>query len=224
MTLPLNGMPFLPAPMNSEMNHMSLYLNGDIGVIAASASGQKLPARDVEAIYVSRKKRPSIETEILAGPEYFNEKLLINCRLLCQVVSMIDSHEDEYEYAHENDPARVRFVVIGNDTVHFSPLSFWPKAALNKSVGEPFQNFSCTIDFTIFFCVSQPLFNYNPKASHREFLIMKISTIPAPTDAKNCSKRIGGLRFFLLLAIMDAMLIGTTTLAECANHAARLYF
>jgi hypothetical protein len=65
----------------------------------------------------------------------------------------------------------------GNDMVHFSSLSFWTKAALSESEGEPIQNSSCTIDFTIFFCISQPLFNYNPTASHSDFFIVKVSTI-----------------------------------------------
>jgi hypothetical protein len=72
--------------------------------------------------------------------------------------------------------------------------------------------------------ISQPLFNCNPTASHREYFMMKVSTLPAPTDPKNRSKCIGGLRFFFLLrAIMDVMLIGKTTLADCDNHAARRY-
>jgi hypothetical protein len=54
--------------------------------------------------------------------------------------------------------------------------------------------------------------------------MMKISTIPALTDAKNHLKCTGGLRFlFLLRAIMDVMLIDTTTLDECVDHAARHY-
>jgi hypothetical protein len=54
--------------------------------------------------------------------------------------------------------------------------------------------------------------------------MMEVSTLPAPTDPKNCSKCIGGLIFFFSLrVIMDVMLIGTTTLADCANHAARRY-
>jgi hypothetical protein len=73
-------------------------------------------------------------------------------------------------------------------------------------------------------CISQPLFDYNPTASHREYFMMKVSTIPAPTDPKNRSKCIGGLRFFFLLsAIMDFMLIGMPALADCANHAAIWY-
>jgi hypothetical protein len=116
----------------------------------------------------------------------------------------------------------VRLDANGNATVYFSPLSFWPKAAVSESEGDPIQNPSCTIDFTMFFCISQPLFNHSPKASHRDFFMIQNSTIPALTDAKNCSKCIGGLRFlFLLRAIMDVMLIGTITLADCANHAAR---
>jgi hypothetical protein len=112
----------------------------------------------------------------------------------------------------------------GNDMVCLSPLSFWPKAAVSKSEGEPIQNLYCTIDFMVLYCISQPLFDYNPTASHREYFMMKVSTIPAPTDPKNRSKSIGGLIFFFLLrAIMDVMLIGMTTLADCANHAARRY-
>jgi hypothetical protein len=54
--------------------------------------------------------------------------------------------------------------------------------------------------------------------------MMKVRTIPAPTDPKNRSKFIGGLRFFFLLrAIMDVMLIGTITLADSSNHAAIRY-
>jgi hypothetical protein len=68
------------------------------GPVASSASGQNLPARDDEAISASRKKRPAIKTEILAGPESFNDKLL-KCRLHCKVVAVIDSHEDDYEDA-----------------------------------------------------------------------------------------------------------------------------
>jgi hypothetical protein len=95
---------------------------------------------------------------------------------------------------------------------------------VSKSEGEPIQNVSCTIDFAVFLCISQPLFNYNPTASHHDFSIMKISTIPAPTDTKNHSKSIGGLSFFFLLcAIMDFVLISTATLAECANHASMPY-
>jgi hypothetical protein len=72
--------------------------------------------------------------------------------------------------------------------------------------------------------ISQPLFNCNPTASHSEYVMMKMSTLPAPTDPKKCSKCIGGIIFlFLLRAIMDVMVIGTTTLADCANHASRRY-
>jgi hypothetical protein len=118
----------------------------------------------------------------------------------------------------------VRLDVNGNDTVNFSPLSFWLNAAVSKSEGEPIQKNYCTIDFIVLSCISQPLFDYNPTASHREYFMMKVSTIPAPTDPKNRSKCIGGLIFFFLLrAIMDVMLIGTTTLADCANHAVRRY-
>jgi hypothetical protein len=42
MPLPLNGIPLLPATMNLETNHMSLYLNGAVGAVASSASRQKL--------------------------------------------------------------------------------------------------------------------------------------------------------------------------------------
>jgi hypothetical protein len=103
-------------------------------------------------------------------------------------------------------------------------ISFWPKAAVSESEGEPIQNLSCTIDFIFLSFISQPLFDYNPTTSHREYFMMKVSTIPAPTDPENCSKRIGGIIFFFLLrAIMDVMLIGMTTLADCANNAARWY-
>jgi hypothetical protein len=79
-------------------------------------------------------------------------------------------------------------------------------------------------EFIVLYFISQPLFDYNPTDSHREYFMMKVSTIPAPTDPKNCSKCIGGLRFFFLLrAIMDVTLIGTTALDDCANHAARRY-
>jgi hypothetical protein len=71
MTLPLIGMHVLPAPTNLEIHHMSSYLNGDVGPVAPSASGQKLPVRDVEAISASRNKRHAIETGILAGPIFF---------------------------------------------------------------------------------------------------------------------------------------------------------
>jgi hypothetical protein len=82
----------------------------------------------------------------------------------------------------------------------------------------------CTIEFIVLSCISQPLFDYNPTASHREYFMMKVSIIPAPNDPKNRSKCTGGLRFFFLLrVIMDVMLIGTTTLADCANHAERWY-
>jgi hypothetical protein len=118
--------------------------------------------------------------------------------------------------------------VNGYDSVYFSPLLFWPKAAVIEGEvegeGEPVQNSSCTIDFIVLSFISQPLFDYNPTDSHRGYFMMKVSTIPAPTDPKNRSKCIGGLRFFFLFrAIMDFMLIGTTTLADCANHAARQY-
>jgi hypothetical protein len=74
----------------------------------------------------------------------------------------------------------------------------------------------------VLYFISQPLFDYNPTASHGEYLMMKVSTLPDPTNPKNRLKCIGGLRFFFLLrAIMDVMLIGTTALADCANHVAR---
>jgi hypothetical protein len=82
---------------------MSSYLNGDVGPVAPSASVQKLPSRDVEVLSASRNKRPAIETKIEDDPESFDNKLL-KCRLLCQVVAMIDSHEDEYDDALANDP------------------------------------------------------------------------------------------------------------------------
>jgi hypothetical protein len=50
LTLPLNGMPLVPAPMNLEIYRMSSYLNGAVGPVAPSASVQKLPARDVEIL------------------------------------------------------------------------------------------------------------------------------------------------------------------------------
>jgi hypothetical protein len=103
MALPLNGMPLLPDPTNLEINHVSSYRNGAVGPVAPSASVQKLPARDVTVLSASRNKRPAIETEIAADPESFNGKLL-KCRLLCQVVAMINSHEDEYAYSLANDP------------------------------------------------------------------------------------------------------------------------
>jgi hypothetical protein len=137
---------------------------------------------------------------------------------------MIASHEDEYDDTLANDPTRVRLDMNGNDMVYFSPLSFWPKAAVSESEGGPIQNSSCTIDFIVLSCISQPIFDYNPTASHHEYFMMKVSTIPAPTDPENHSKCIGGLIFFFLLrTIMDVMLIGMTTLADCANHAARRY-
>jgi hypothetical protein len=71
MSLPLN-VSLLPA----KLNHVALPLNSDVGPVASGVSGKKLPASEVEAICSSRKKRPEIETEILAGPESFNEKLL----------------------------------------------------------------------------------------------------------------------------------------------------
>jgi hypothetical protein len=111
---------------------MSSYLNGAVGPVAPSASVQKLPARDVEVLSASRKKLPAIKTKIVADPELFHEKLLKR-RLLCQVVVMVDSHEDEYDDALSNDPTRVRLNANGNDTVYFSPLSFWPKAAVSES-------------------------------------------------------------------------------------------
>jgi hypothetical protein len=223
VTLPLNGVPLVPAPQNLEIYHMSSYLNGDVDSVAPCSLVQKLPARNVEGLSASMNKRPAMETEIVAVPELFDDKLL-KCRLLCQVVVMLDSHEDEYNDAIANDPTRVRLDVNGNDTVYFSPLSFWPKAAVSECEGEPIQNSSCTIDFIVMSFISQPLFNCNPTASHREYFMMKVSTLPALTDPKNCSKCISGLRFFFLLrAIMDVMLIGTTTLADCANHAARWY-
>jgi hypothetical protein len=135
--------------MNSEMNPMSLYLNGVVGDVVSSASGQNLPTRDVEPIYVSRKKRPAIETETLAGPESFNDKLL-KCRLLYQVVAMIGSHKDDYEDALENDPDRVRLHAHGNGTVRLSPFSCWPKAAVRESEGDSIQNLSCTVDLKTF--------------------------------------------------------------------------
>jgi hypothetical protein len=223
VTLPLNGKHLVPVPKNLKIYHMSSYLNGAVGPVAPIASVQKLPARDVEVLYASMNKHPAIETEIVADPELFEDKLL-KCRLLCQVVAMIDSHEDEYDEAIANNRTRVRLDANGNDTVYVSPLSFWPKAIVSESEGEPIQNSSCTIDFIVLSFISQPLFDYNPTASHREYFMMKVSTITAPTDPKNRSKCIGGLRFFFLLrAIMDVMLIGTTTLADCANHAARRY-
>jgi hypothetical protein len=145
VTLPLNGMPFVSAPKNLKNYYMSSYLkNGAVGPVAPSASVQKLPARDVEVLSASRNKCPAIETEIVADPEFFVYKLL-KCRLLCQVVAMIDSQEDEYDNPIANDPTRVRLDANGNDTVYFSPLSFWPKAAVIESEGEPIQNSSCTI-------------------------------------------------------------------------------
>jgi hypothetical protein len=213
----------VPAPTNLEIHHMSSYLNGAVAPVAPSESVQKLPARDVEVLSASRNERPAIETEIVADPESFNDKLL-KCRFLCQVVAMIDIHEDEYDDALANDPTQVRLDANGNETVNFSPLSFWPKAAVSEGEGDPIQNSSCTIDFIVLFCISQPLFDYNPTASHREYFMMKVIIIPVPTDPKNCSKCIGGVRFFFLLrAIMDFMLIVMTTLADCANHAARRY-
>jgi hypothetical protein len=54
--------------------------------------------------------------------------------------------------------------------------------------------------------------------------MMKVSTIPVPTDARNRSKCIGWVIFFFLLcAIINVILIGTSTLAECADHAVRWY-
>jgi hypothetical protein len=144
VTLPLNGMPLVPAPQNLEIYHMSSYLNGAVGSVAPCSLVQKLPARDVEVLSASRNKRPAMETEIVADPELFDDKLL-KCRLLCQVVAMIDSHEDEYDEAIANDLTRVRLDANGNDTVYFPPLSFWPKAAVSESEGEPIQNSSCTI-------------------------------------------------------------------------------
>jgi hypothetical protein len=131
-------------------------------------------------------------------------------------VDTIDDNEDEYEDALQNDLACVRLEVNGDDIDYFSPLSCWPKAI---------HSVSCNIDFTFFLCISQPLFNYTPPDSHRDFLMMKVSTIPAPTNTKNCSKCIGGLRFLCLLCVtMDVMLISTTALDNyCANHAARQY-
>jgi hypothetical protein len=223
VTLPLNGMPLVPAPQNLEIYHMSSYLNGAVGSVAPCSSVQKLPARDLEVLSASRNKRPAMETEIGAVPEFFDDKLL-KCKLLCQVVAMIDSHEDEYNDAIANDPTRVRLDMNGNDTLYFSPLLFWPKAVVSESEGEPIQNSSCTIDFIVLSFISQPLFNCNPTTSHCEYFMMKVSTLPAPTNPKNRSKCIGGLIFFFLLcAIMDVMLIGTTTLAGCANHAERRY-
>jgi hypothetical protein len=144
VTLPLNGMPLVPAPQNLEIYHMSSYLNGAVGSVAPCSSVQKLPARDVEVLSASRNKRPAMETEIVADPEFFDDKIL-KCRLLCQVVAMIDSHEDEYDEAIANDLTRARLDANGNDTVYFPPLSFWPKAAVSESEGEPIQNSSCTI-------------------------------------------------------------------------------
>jgi hypothetical protein len=104
VTLPLNGVHLVPAPTNLKICHMSLYLNGVVGPVAPSTSVQKLNARDVEVLSASRNKRPAIETEIVADPELFNDTLL-KCSLLCQVVVMIDSQEDEYDDALANDPA-----------------------------------------------------------------------------------------------------------------------
>jgi hypothetical protein len=118
VTLPLNGMPLVPAPKNLEIYHMSSYLNGDVGPVAPSASVQKLPARNVEVLSASKNKRPAIKTEIVADPDFFVYKLL-KCRLLCQVVAMIDSHKDEYNDAIANDPTRVRLDANGNGTVYF---------------------------------------------------------------------------------------------------------
>jgi hypothetical protein len=141
-----------------------------------------------------------------------------------QVALSSCGHRDEYKDALENDPARVHLDANINDMVYCSSLSFWPKAAVSEGEGEPIQNLSCTIDFTMLFCISQPLFNYNPTASHRKYFIMKVTTIPAPIDDKTRSKCIGGLQFFFLLhAIMDVMLISTTSLADCASHAVRRY-
>jgi hypothetical protein len=223
VTLPLNGVPLVPAPQNLEIYHMSSYLNGAVGSVAPCSLVHKLPARDVEVLSASRNKRPAMETEIIAVPELFDDKIL-KCRLLCQVVAMIDSHKDEYNNAIANDPTRVRLDANGDDTAYFSPLLFWPKASVSTSEGEPIQNLSCTIDFIVLSFISQPLFNCNPIASHREYFMMKVSTLPSLTNPKNRSKCIGGLIFFFLLcAIMDVMLIVMTTLDDCANHAASWY-
>jgi hypothetical protein len=198
-------------------------MNGAVGPVTPSASVQKLPARDVEVLSAARNKRLAIETKIVAGPKSFNDKLL-KCKLFCQVVATIDSHKYEYDDTLANDPTPVRIDANGNDTVYFSLLSFWPKAAVSESEGEPIQNSPCTIDFIVLYFISQPLFNYKPTASHHEYFMMKVSTIPVPTYPKNCKKCIGGLRlFFLLHIIMYVMLIVTITLADCANHAVRRY-
>jgi hypothetical protein len=99
-----------------EVYHMSSYLNGAVGPVAPSASVQKLPARDVEVLSASRNKRPAIETEIAADPELFDNKLL-RCRLLCQVVAMIGSHEDEYDDAIADDPTQVCLGTNGYDII-----------------------------------------------------------------------------------------------------------
>jgi hypothetical protein len=114
---------------------------------------------------------------------------------------VIGSHEDEYDNALTNDPTRVRLDAYGNDTVYFSPLSCWPKAAVSNSEGEPIQKKSYTIDFIVLPCISQPLFDYNPTASHREYFMIKVSTIPAPIDPKNHLKCIGGFKFFSLCCV-----------------------
>jgi hypothetical protein len=132
-------MPLISAPTNLEIHHMSSYLNGAVGPVAPSASVQKLPARDVEVLSASRNNRPAIATEIVADPESLYNKLL-KCRLLCQVVAIIDSHEDEYDGALANDPTRVRLDANGNNTVYFSPLLFCPRAAVSKSEVELIQN------------------------------------------------------------------------------------
>jgi hypothetical protein len=119
--LPLNGVPLVPAPQNLEIYDMASYLNGDVGSVAPCSLVQELPARDVEVLSASRKKRPAMETEIVDVPELFDDKLL-KCRLLCQFVAMMDSHEDEYNDAIANDPTRVRLDADGNDTDYFSPL------------------------------------------------------------------------------------------------------
>jgi hypothetical protein len=62
VTLPLNGMPLVPDPTNLEIYHMSSYLIGAVGPVAASASVQKLPVRDVGVLSASRNKRPVIKT------------------------------------------------------------------------------------------------------------------------------------------------------------------
>jgi hypothetical protein len=112
-----------------------------------------------------------------------------------QVVAMIDSHEDEYTDAIANDPTRMRLDTHGNAMVYFSPLLFWSKAEVSESEGEPIQNLSCTIDFIVLSVISQPLFDCDPTASHREYFMMKMSNLPAPTDPKNVRSVLVGLDF-----------------------------